>query len=212
MKFPNAYNGVKKIYTAEILYLIGIIFSVIAVIAAFVAAGAIEIGEDAISAGSVGTMAVFGLIAGVLLIVGFIIYLVGLNNGKKDEPLFKTALMFVLAAIVITLIGSFTKGTVSKLFSDLSSVASILITYYVIRAIISLADKLNNAEVAQKGKRVINLIFTVFILSFVASILGHFALTGTASAIISIVATILSLIQCFIYLSFLSRAKRMLAQ
>ena len=76
----------------------------------------------------------------------------------------------------------------------------------------ALAEKLGDTAVFEKGKSIIKLIFAIYILSLIADILGTFALTGTAGGIVAIIGSALSLIQYIIYLTYLSDAKKMLAQ
>ncbi len=213
MKFPNAYSGVKKLYTAEILALIGVVALLIAAFAALVMVGAAEAEEAGIGAASLGAAAVFGLIGGVLAIIAFILQIIGLNAGGKDEPLFKTALSFAVAGIVVQALASFVP---SEIVQDIANtfvpLAQVLLIYYVISAIRSLAEKLGNSELVEKAKGVVTVVFVTFAVQILAKVLGQFVLTGKIGGIVEIVGYVLEIVQFIVYLSYLSKAKKMLEQ
>ncbi len=213
MKFPNAYSGVKKLYTAEILALIGVVALLIAAFAALVMVGAAEAEEAGIGAASLGAAAVFGLIGGVLAIIAFILQIIGLNAGGKDEPLFKTALSFAVAGIVVQALASFVP---SEIVQDIANtfvpLAQVMLIYYVISAIRSLAEKLGNSELVEKAKGVVTVVFVTFGVQVLAKVLGQFVLTGKIGGIVEIVGYVLEIVQFIVYLSYLSKAKKMLEQ
>lgn len=213
MKFPNAYAGVKKLYTAEILALIGVIALLIAAFAGLVMVGAAEAEEAGVGAASLGAAAIFGLVGGVLAIIAFILQIVGLNAGGKDEPQFKTALSFAVAGIVVQALASFVPSEIVQKFAEtFVPVAQVLLIYYVIAAIRSLADKLGNSEMVQKAKGIITIVYVTFGVQILAKVLGQFVFTDKIGGIVEIVGYVLAVVQFIVYLSYLSKAKKMLAQ
>ena len=213
MKFPNAYAGVKKLFTAEILALIGVIVLLIAALAALVMVGAAEAEADGVGLASLGVAAVFGLAGGVLAIIALILQIAGLNAGGKDEPLFKTALSFAVAGIVVQALASFVPSEgIRKMAETFVPVAQVLLIYYVIAAIRSLAEKLDNSEMVQKARGVIIIVYVTFGVQVLAKVLGQFVLTGTVGGVVEIVGYVLEIVQFIVYLSYLSKAKKMLAQ
>ena len=124
MKFPNAYNGVKKIFTAEILSLIGTISLIIAAILVLATGAMVETGAaDAAvneTMGMAAGFAIFGLVGSILMLVAFIMNLVGILSARKDEGLFNTALAFTIIGIVAAVLTSlFSKN---ELFSDFAQI------------------------------------------------------------------------------------------
>ena len=102
MAYPNAYKGVKKIYNAEMLILL-------ASIAANVAGMVLDNAEKKGSAPTgtlVTVLAVLGFGAIILLIVGGIMTLVGLNNASKDEDYFKKGFSAAIVSLVVTVVAS----------------------------------------------------------------------------------------------------------
>lgn len=213
MKYPNAYSGVKKLFTAEILGLIGTIALVIATFAALVTVGAVEAEEEAVGVASLGVAAVFGLVGGVLAIIAFIIEIVGLNAGGKDEPLFKTALSFAIGGVVVQALASFVSAEIVQKFANtFVPVAKVMLIYYVIEAIRNLAKNLGNRGMIEKAKGVITIVYVTFGVQILAEVLGQFVVTGKAADVIELVGYALSIIQFIVYLSYLSKAKKMLAR
>ena len=91
MKFPNAFNGSKKILLAEILALIAAVLVMIAGITlGGTIANAVETNNgDAVIGGAIGAGALI-LVGGIAGIVAFVVEIIGINACAKDEPSFKT--------------------------------------------------------------------------------------------------------------------------
>ena len=239
MKFPNAYSGVKKIFSAEILSIIAVILLIAASVCGLLTvAAAISVeSADAETASSlvlaagaflIPTLA-FGVCGFVLSIISFILQIVGVNKAKKDEPTFKTALLFILIGIISTAVSSIT-GTlmnsvqnfvgnrvldvINAFFSSLGKVATILVFYYIIAGIIELAKKIGNEKVANQGRTILNLVMVILVLSLIATITASvFPQNGTnaiIAAVIALAALVIDFIAYIIYLVFLGRAKKML--
>ena len=221
MKFPNAFSGVKKIFTAEILSLLGGlatllagIFTVTAVGTGVAAAASESDGLASTAGASLIGAGAFILAAGVLYLISFILQLIGLSNASKDESAFKTAMIFVFVGIACSLVASFTQSNgeataLSSIFSSLQQVSSLCVTIFTIQGIRNLADKLNNGEMSAKGATIFKIITVIYLLIIVAGIIAIFSLA--IAGILTIVASVLSVIQYIIFLSYLAKAKKMLA-
>jgi hypothetical protein len=212
MKFPNAHDGVKKIYTAEILMIIAVVCSIIMLISGIIGAAGASADSAAAAVGGFAGLAIFGVASAVLLIIAFIMNIVGINKAKLDEASFNTALIFVLVGIIASALGAiFKEGSfLQELFTIVNSVASILITYYVIKGIQNLAQQLGDKSMVEKGDNVIKLICVVYAISLVATILGSFVFTSVAGAVVSIIGSVVSIVQYILYMTFLAQAVKML--
>lgn len=220
MRFPNAFEGVKKIYTAEILYIIAAIVMVVAaalvVLAAGTAAGAF-VATTAVG-GSVAFAGLLAIAGAVLLIIAFIMNLVGLGKAKNDHENFKTAWIFTLIGIVVAIVAGFVfkDGTIGKTLCDAATkILSLLTMVYVVKAIGALATTLANAEMQAKSSSITNLIVITNLIAIVLNILPGFVKSlaaGTIFVIISFVVLVFQLIAYISYLGYLSKAKVMLSQ
>ena len=213
MKYPNALKGVKKLYTAQILSLIVTIALIGTAFAAMFTIGAAQADAMEIGVASLGITAVLALAASVLAIIALVMKIVGLNAGAKDEPLFKTALSFAVAGIAVNALNFFLSSeTVQRIASTFAPVAEVLLIYYVVSAIRSLADKLGDSEVAEKGKTVITIVYVTFGVGILAQVLSQFVLTGKVAEWVEIVGYVLEIVEFVVYLSYLAKAKKMLSK
>ena len=207
MQFPNALEGVKKIYKAEIIALIGAIVGFVAAVLGLVGA----------QSGSLGGLAGAGILIiamSVLFIIAFIMNIVGLNKAKPDEENFKNALYMVFAGIVLSIVVGATKdGTlIHTLGESLSNICNLLVNYLVATALLNLANRLGDAAVAQKAKTVRTLLTIVWIIALVLQVIGNTftAKAGTIAFILVLIASVIEIIAYIIYLVLLSKARRML--
>lgn len=209
MTFPNAYDGVKKIYLAEILTLIAEVLLLISTVGILAAAQ-----TDEATVGMVSL--IFGTISIVALFVAFILNLMGITRAMKDEPSFKLALIFTIVSIVTSGVSAvLAEGSlVSDILEIVSNASSIIITLLIIQGIANLALKLRDLNMAEQGKKLMLMILTVQVLSVAAKMIAAiFESKGglMTSGIIALVASVIAIVGYVIYLIYLSRAKKMLA-
>ena len=207
MQFPNALEGVKKIYKAEIIALIGAILGFVAALLSLVGA----------QSGSLGGLAGAGILIiamSVLFIIAFIMNIVGLNKAKPDEENFKNALYMVFAGIVLSIVVGATKdGTlIHTLGESLSNICNLLVNYLVATALMNLANRLGDAAVAQKAKSVRSLLTVVWIIALVLQVLGDTftSKAGMIAVILALIASVIEIIAYIVYLGLLSKARGML--
>ena len=212
MRFPNAAKGVKQIFTAQVLALI-------ASICGAVAGGFLTTAGADGSAGSEATAVIIGVVtlaAGMLVLISFILNLVGLNAARKDDQAFHTAFILTLVGIVIALVQSgFSSNTqLTSLFDTLNTICQLLISYFVIKGIMSLAGKLGKQSMVDRGSRVIKMVIAVWVVAIIAGLVGSFFSNNESmlavAGIMLLVAGVVSIIAYFLYLGYLSRAKKML--
>ena len=222
MKFPNALNGSKKLFLAEILALIT---SILVIIGALTAFSAVKANTDEGAVGSLiggGALLLIGAIVGILAII---FQFIGVTACSKDEPKFKTALAALIVSLVASVISSFTNGIVKYIFQAIDIIAGIVAIYFIITGFISLANKLERSDVASFGKTVLFISIGVLalsaILTVVAGILSPSDVTNLTAdkissyktaQIFSIVTAVLGIVQSVIYLIFLNKSKEMLAE
>lgn len=222
MQFPNAHKGISRIYTAEILMLIGVIPTVLAIFAGIVGIAAQNSPDGAgVAIGFAATAGIFAIVGGVLAIIALIMNITGVNLASKDEPTFKNALIWLIVGLVVSFISSALTSSNSGLADILKAIGNIcsfLTTYYVITGIGVLADKLGNAEVKALGQKTLKLILYSYVVLIAAMLIaGILTLVGagqagaTVAMILSLVATVMSIIVFVLYLRLLSKAKKMLA-
>ncbi len=215
--FPNAYNGVKKIYTAEILSLIGTICLLIAAILVLVGIAASTVSDGTAVAGVVGG-GFLGIAASVLMFISFIMNLVGLSNAAKDETAFKNALIVSVVGIVASVaMGAIPGGSlVADLCETVTQICQLLVTLLVCNGIINLAQRMGEPAMVEKGNTARKMLMAMWIVAIVVDIVSTLIDRGgtpsTISSILSIIALVVSIVSYIFYLRLLSSARTMLAK
>ena len=207
MQFPNAYKGVSKIFIAQVLVLVADVVGI-------VVSGLYAAQNNSVNA----LIAGLGVAVGVITIIAFILNLLGLIDAKKDEGRFGTALFIMIAAIVLSCISvAFAENeTVTNVFKQLTNICEVLVTFYVISGIITLAKKLNDEEMAAKGKRIITMVVAAWALAIIAGLVASFIKGSDAalavSAVLLLISAIVGTLAVILYVLYLAKAKKMLAK
>ena len=228
MKFPNAYEGVKKIFTSTILSIIGGFCMVCVAIAAIIAlvAAAATVGGEAGAEGTaigVGAAAVILLLAsGVLGIISTILLLVGLKRAGKDEENFNSgfvcAIFVLVFTVVSTALSSINGG--NNFYDDIAIVIAnilrIATMMYVTRGISSLAEQLDNQKMVNTGSKLYlafsAVLIVATILQLISSIVAYNNVVATAASALLIASGITSIVAYIVYVIYLGRAKKMLKE
>ena len=153
MTFPNAFHGVKKVFTAEILKLIGAACLLIAAVLAVLAASAATSGSEGGAVASGLGASILLVAAAVLPIIGFIMNLVGLNQAGRDDEYFHTAFIVAIFALIIRVIsGIFTLlnvggGVADNIATFISGICEIIVFVLVVNGVLSLADRLHKSDI-----------------------------------------------------------------
>lgn len=216
MKFENAYVGIKKVFTAQILALIA---SACVLVAAILLGVGVATGTSggAIAGGVIGSIISIG--GAVISIIALIINLVGLNTASKDEDKFKTAFILSIINLIIGILlglGSLIPfiTTISPFIQVARTILDFLIIYYVIEGIKNLATKCGRQDVYDMGKKLFILLSVVYIVSVLCSLAvsigGSVQAILEISGVLSIVVSIASIVGYIIYLVYLKKAVNML--
>ena len=214
--FSNAYEGVKKIYKAEIFALIA---SILILIGSILSSTGVEVGEGTASGdGLLISGGLIVIVAALLLIVAAILNILGVNRASKDEPAFKNALIALVIGIVANIVVSVfsSNPTVANIGKTVTNVTEILASYYICTGVVNLADHLNDSAVSARGKKVRSIIMGIWVGASVLNVIG--ALFGTNETMVTIVGItaiiggIISIVAYFLYIGLLGNAKNMLAK
>ena len=224
MRFPNAAKGVKNIFTAQILQLIGSICEIIGLVIV-ISGGATAIlskGSDAGLVAALSQMAgasIFLVAYSILALIAFIMQIVGIVNAKKDEESFKSALICLIIGIIAPIVGALfarVSPVITSLCASVGNLMGLFVTIFIISGIIKLADQLNRGDVSTKGSNILKIIIVIAAISLILSIVSSFMLTNTAilvtAMILLAISMILSLVQYIMFLTLLSQGKKMLLE
>lgn len=232
MKYENLQKGIKSLFKAEILSIVGAILTIVGLVVTAVGAaaavtagmGAMEGMEDSVDLGvgglvGAGVGAIVMLIGAILAIIAFILSIVGVVNGSKDNQRFKTSLIFLIIGLVFSVISGFTQAanpTASEVCTIIANLTTLVSTIMIIQGIIEVAAELGKDAIVKKGTTTYKLICVFYIILVIVRIITAImgvtgvALPGTIVAVVlGIIATVISIVNYFIYLSLLAQATKM---
>ena len=216
MKYPHAVKGVKKLFVASLFEIISTLMVIASAVMLVVA------GNDANSPllAPAGTLA---LVAGIPLLVAFILQLVGLIQAKADERSFGTALWLILLALILTVVSSIfsmvaTSWSVyfSSTLSAVSTAFNACVVLYVLAGIIKLADDVGENSYASRGRVLRIVLLVLFILSVGMHLISTFvnpnAEVTKIMTYVSMGASIVELVAHIWYFFYLARAGKKLSK
>lgn len=165
--------------------------------------------------GGLGFTLFLTLLSTVAMIVGEIIYLVGLYGLRNIQPEYRTAFQCWLVSFVLNLISSLAgEGSLIASILDLATtVLNLVVLWLVLTATNRLMEEISRDDVIQRGRTVwiLNLISTV--CAVVVALIPIKAAAGAALALtISLAALAVSVVAGFWYLGYLGRAATALTE
>lgn len=193
----NAREGIKKVYTGEVIAIVSIFASIAAALLTLIPL--------------VGTIIGAIIAVGVLVldVIAFIMQLVGLNKAGKDAQGYKTAFTIIIVSLIITVVLGIISTAVSvPLINDIANVVVMILDLLVINKIIFTSNDLlaanGKSEISEKGesvwKLIMGLLIASIILAIVAIILTAFSGGGLVIGLLAILATIASIVVSIIQL------------
>lgn len=215
MKFPNAAKGISKIFTSEILALIAAIATGVATILAAVMYASAKTNSTAGAAASGIGMLVLGLGASVLLVIALILQIVGVVQTSRDEDSFKMIIYLTIFTLIVAVVAAIFSRVafLNNIANAVSAIGGFVTTLLIILGIGNLGVQVGNDEVIDKCSSQFKLILGIGIVALLARFFCIFLPTVPAQGIVialAVVALVLSVIQYILYLSLLSKAKKML--
>ena len=214
MQFPHAQKGVSKLFWAEI---IAIVYGLLVIVGAILVAIAKGDSESrlAIAGGSI------VLAGGVIAIVTFILQLIGLIQGSKDNLCFKIALFIVIFSIVASIVKVVLEkyapnlDIVITILEVLIGVSAVLVMVYVITGVSVMAEKVGDGRLADKGRFLCTVICGLYFVSIILGLFELFFKNPNEGVVImlrvfAIVAAVFQLVVYIMYLTYLSAARKTL--
>ena len=205
----NAYKGIKKILVAEMFAVLSIFIVIFSVI---------------ISYSSVDLMVATVVLSFsiVLEVLEFILIFFGACQAVKDEKGFNNVRILVIFLVIITVIQTITvgNGILSKGLGIANNVLELFLILNVIKACVTIADKLKDKKVSDLGKNAVKVAIATFFISL-ALYLTIYVIGARSGGVITeisdtlevviIMGSLLSLlIAYFMYIRMLSKTVKML--
>ena len=213
MTYPDAYDGVKKIFTAQILALIGTGCTVFGALI-----GGVGLVFGSLASGIGGGVIVVASF--VLAILALVLTLIGLNRASRDEEIFRKAFIWSLVSLIVSVIGDLLSlfgvggSVLENVFDLLTLIFGIVVIAYIFKGIESLAYRLARNDVATSGHNVLVLLYIAYGVTIFCRLMALISLSspGVLSilGIISLLAGIAMIVGYILYLVHLNKAKNML--
>ena len=155
MKYPNASDGVNKIYMSEILALTA---SVIVVICSVIGMLCFD---DPDLENLVIIMGVIIICALGLFVAGYILQIVGIVRASKDVPAFKVSVIAIVAALITTILEAVFYGNhfASFIVEIAGDVSKFFLVHYIIHGIMHIAEHLERPDMIKKGNFIFRIIY-----------------------------------------------------
>lgn len=223
MKYPYAYIGVKRLFTSRILAIIGGFAMLASTFFALILNADPEYAtKKEVSANDLVAMLVlvFLFASCVILVAAYVLGIVGLSKASIDEPAFRIALFTTVANIAIvgfgSMFSSMNNDFMSSLMTSISTIADLIIFIYTIQGIRSLALKLGDKDMDRRGNTLFKVLLVVIIIEFIVNVIvaifqGANIAVAVIAAILSVAGVVLTIIQYIMFLVYLAKAKKMLA-
>ena len=222
MKYPNAFIGVKRLFTSRVLAMIGLFALLVSTSIALVSSVILQNSADrGAAAGEILAVLALAFMMGscVIMVVSYILGITGLSRASIDEPAFRIALFATAANIIFigfgSIFSSLQNDFMASLLNSFSTIADLFTFIYTIQGIRSLALKLGDKDIDRRGNNLFKILLVAIIVEFIANlIVVIFQGAKTAlviAGVIAIVSVLLTIIQYFMFLVYLVKAKKMLA-
>lgn len=220
MRFPHAAKGVKKIFIAELLMLVSGLAALVMIVLAVMSDQNASFEKTAATG-----VLICGVTAGLLMLFGGIMMVIGYIQTAKDEESFVKAIIFAVVSVVLAVAASYFQGRTGAyewVYTIISAVAQLtwmIVAISAIGGLIDLSYSCNRADLVRRGGTILKLLDAIYILTFILIILKQVfklfldkAVINSITAVIEVVVSVLSLIQYILYLSYLGKVSGMLKE
>ena len=220
MSYLKAYKGIKKLFIAGILSLVGSFCIYLAILPGI-------LGISAAFSGSLGgffaggIIALFLLLASLLLpVIAYVLEVVGLGQAEIDEREFHQGFLFAILALIFILVETlFTAfgiegSVVNGIVETVANTLDVAVAVCVVGGIQNLSAKLENYKMVQNGSslvRFITIFYAVNLFAILISVLfGSNIIMQLLAGLLAFITGLLNLVIYIIYLVYLGKAMKML--
>lgn len=187
--YPNAANGLKMMFWAQIVSIFAAIFS------------------------SIPLIGVIGSLAGIAC---YVITIMGVYVAGKDDEGFKKAFILTIAALGLSLVSvilSFIPivgGILSSIVGIITSVIGLIVKFYIITTIAGILRNIGANDVADKGRTVWNAVMFCTIAGAIISLLMLIPIINIIASVFVVIVAIVEIIAAILYLIYLYKSYKAL--
>lgn len=179
VRYPNAASGIKKVFLAKVIAIVGVVLAFIPLLGIFLGLGC--------------------------SIAACILNIMGIMEASKDDEGYHSALVFTVASVIVSAIKVFVSSgsAFAKVLSYADDIFQILVLFYVCTTTARLLGNAGNMALSAKGDRVWNINKTCLIIIVVCAVLAFIPLVNILAALTSIIVALVMLYASIVYLVFL---------
>lgn len=197
MNYPSAASGLKMMFLAQILTIVGAVVTVVGAMLAVVTAGILSI---------------VMLLGSLLVLAAGILDIVGLYKAGADDQGYRGALIFALIAVVVGVIMGWVDQ--SSIFYTLLSIVDSILTFLVVNAVCqttgNLLHSMGKDDLAEKGNTVSKLYLICTVITVVCALVGAIPVINILAGLAGIVGGVITIVGYVLYLIFLSNGGKAL--
>ena len=209
MKYPNAANGINKIFMSEVIALAA---SIVVLVCSVIGVLCFEDPDLEIL---VGVLVIIVLFALGFFVLAYILQIVGIMRASKDEPAFKVSVIAIIAAMIFTVLeGVFYGNHFASFFVEIAGdVAQFFLVHYIIHGIMHIADHLERPDMIKKGNFIFRIIYIAIAFEVIVRIFELIfgkEVGEQLSMPFGIVAEILKVAEYVMFLTYVGKANKMM--
>lgn len=168
--YPKAAGGLKLLFIAEILAIVGAVLSLVPILGP------------------------------ILLIVAQVLVLVGLYQASTDDEGYKTAFIITIVNLVVSVVSIFADGVFASVLGIVDTVLNLAVAYFVINTTVNLAHSMGKDELSAKGQKVWKLYLVCAVASIVIALLSFIPVLAAALGILLVIFNLIAYILYLIFL------------
>ena len=190
VKYPNAASGIKKVFLAKIIGVIGVPLAFIPGIGA--------------------------LLLMTCTVAATIFNVWGILEASKDHNGYQTALVFTVADLIFSIVDTFIdNNAISSVLSFAGNVMNIAVLYYICKSTGDLLRDVKNYGLANKGDHVWDHVWNVnktcLIVMAVCLVVAFIPILNILAAITSLIVAVVTIYASVVYLIYLYQSGQYLS-
>lgn len=151
------------------------------------------------------------ILAAVATLVFAVLSMVGLYQAGKDIDGCKTAFMLTIAKIVVNAVGNVGQSAMLALILTLAGyVLDVLVVYFVCTSVSEALERMGQSSVADKGRTTWKIYLGCYVVMIVFAVLMVIPSLLGVALVVSLAATILSVVAMILYMIFLYQSSNAL--
>lgn len=200
MNYPSAASGLKMMFLAQILTIVGTVVMAVGLLLTVV---------------SLGILFLVPLLGSLLIFIASLLSIWGLFKAGADDEGYRGALLFSVLNLVVGVISglapedaTFYSAVLSGTFSIIQSVLNFLVVNAVCQTTGNLLYSMGKGALSERGNTVSRLYLICTVITIVCTLVGAIPIVNILAGIANFAGVIITLVGYVLYMGFLSSGGR----